>query len=337
MPPAPLVSILLPARNEAARLGDALADCRAQSHRELEIIVIDDGSTDDTPAVVANIAAHDERVRLFATPPQGIASALNRGLAEARGDIVARMDADDRCAPTRLARQLGLLRRRPEIGFCSCLIGPPAGESYAGGYAAYADWVNGLLEPAAIRRERFVECPIVHPTLAIRRDVLRAIGGWRDGDFPEDYDLVLRLLAAGAEAAKVPEMLYFWRDRPARASRIDPRYRPAAFAALKARFLADGPLRGRKEIVVWGAGKISRRLLQPLLALGHSVKAWIDIDPRKIGRRRSGAPVLPPDALPGLRGLPILVYVGSRGARELIRPKLVEAGFVEGVDAWFCA
>jgi len=74
-------------------------------------------------------------------------------------------------------------------------------------------------------------------------------------DFPEDYDLVLRLLAAGAEAAKVPEALYFWRDWPARASRVDPRYRPEAFAALKARFLADGPLRGRPEIVVWGAGR----------------------------------------------------------------------------------
>jgi glycosyltransferase involved in cell wall biosynthesis len=327
----------MPARNEVAHIAAALADLQAQTLRDLEILAIDDGSTDATPRLVAQAAAGDPRVRLVSTPPQGIVAALNLGLAESRGEFVARMDADDRCPPDRLARQLDLLRGRPEIGSCSCLIGPPPSATYAGGYAAYANWVNGLTEPDDISRERFVECPIVHPTLLAPRELLRRLGGWRGGDFPEDYDLVLRLLAEGVRAAKVPEVLYFWRDRPERASRLDPRYRPEAFFALKAAFLAAGPLRGHKEIVVWGAGKVSRRLVRPLLALGYSVRAWIDIDPRKLGHRRAGAPVLPPAALADLRAHPVLVYVGSRGARELIRPKLAEYGFVEGVDAWFCA
>jgi glycosyltransferase involved in cell wall biosynthesis len=332
-----VVSLLLPARNEEALLPFALADLRAQTLREIEIIVIDDGSTDETAALARRAAEDDSRIRVIQTAGVGIPAALNLGLAEARGEFIARMDADDRCPLERLEKQVALLRARSELGLASCLIGPPPGERYAGGYAAYAEWVNSLVEPADIKRERFIECPVVHPTMLVRRDAPVAAGGWREGDFPEDYDLVLRLIERGVQIAKVPELLYYWRDRPQRASRIDPRYSPEAFAALKADYLSRGPLAGKLEIVVWGAGKISRRLVRPLQERGCRVVAWIDIDPRKLGRRRAGAPVLPPDELPNLRAYPLLIYVGSRGARELIRPRIRECGFAEGVDAWFCA
>jgi glycosyltransferase involved in cell wall biosynthesis len=332
----PLISVLLPARNETARLGAALADLQNQTLTEIEIIVIDDGSTDDTAAIAQAAARKDSRVHVLRQEPRGIVAALNHGLARAQGEFIGRMDADDGCTPDRLAKQLALLRRK-SLALASCQVAPPPGESYAGGYAAYAAWVNSLLTPEAIARERFVECPIVHPTLLMRAALLRQIGGWRDGDFPEDYDLILHVLAAGHRAAKVAEPLYFWRDHLDRASRVDPRYSPEAFARLKARYLAAGPLRGQRRVVVWGAGKTSRRALRPLVELGHEVAAWIDIDPREIGRRRRGAPVLPPDELPTLHGLPLLIYVGTRGARELIRPRLVRYGYTEGENAWFCA
>jgi glycosyltransferase involved in cell wall biosynthesis len=333
----PLVSILLPARNEARWLPAALADLQRQTLADFEALVVDDGSTDETAAIARTAATADARFRSLHTEPCGIVPALNLALTESRGRFIARMDADDRCAPDRLAAQVALLQSRPDLSVASCLIAPPPGEKYAGGYAAYADWVNSLREPEAIARERFVECPIVHPTLLMPRALLRRCGGWRDGDFPEDYDLILRLLARGARAAKVPEALYFWRDRADRATRVDPRYAPEAFAALKARHLVRGPLRGRREAVVWGAGKIARRAVRPLSELGVTIRAWIDIDPRKIGRTHAGAPVVPPDQLPAFRHLPLLIYVGSRGARELIRPRLGPLGFVEGVNAWFCA
>jgi glycosyltransferase involved in cell wall biosynthesis len=336
VPPHPLISVLLPARNEAERIGAALADVRQQTLADLEIIVIDDGSTDDTAAAVRAIAKEDRRIHMQRQAPRGIAAALNNGLARARGEFIARMDADDGCAPERLAKQLDLSRRE-SLALSSCQVAPPPGEHYAGGYDVYANWVNGLLTPGDIARERFVECPVVHPTMLMPALLLRKMNGWREGHFPEDYDLILRLLAAGYRAAKVPEPLYFWRDHPRRASRVDPRYSPEAFARLKAKYLAAGPLRHHKRIVVWGAGQTSRRTVRPLVELGHEVAAWVDIDARKIGRRRRGAPVVSPDVLPQWRDLPLLVYVGSRGARELIRPRLVQYGYVEGVNAWFCA
>ncbi len=329
-----MVSVLLPVRNEAARIGAALGDLLRQTLTDIEIIVVNDGSTDGTREAVDAVA--DRRIKMVSQPPLGIVAALNNGLAQAQGQYVARMDGDDRCTVDRLAKQLALLRGG-RVDLASCLIEPPAGEHYAGGYATYAAWVNGLVTPEAIARERFVECPIVHPTLMLPAALLRLAGGWRDGDFPEDYDLVLRLLAAGQRAAKVCEPLYQWRDHGARASRVDPRYGPEAFARLKAEHLAKGPLRGQPRIVVWGAGKTSRRAVRPLLARGIEVAAWVDIDPRKIGHRHAGAPVVSPEDLPRLADLPLLVYVGRRGARELIRPRLVRYGYVEGLNVWFCA
>ncbi|MDP8224070.1 MAG: glycosyltransferase family 2 protein [Candidatus Lernaella stagnicola] len=333
----PLVSVLMPARDEALRVADALSDLMAQTLTDVEILVLDDGSTDDTSAVARRTAGNDQRVRVITLPARGIVATLNEGLAAAHGAFIARMDADDRCAPNRLEAQIDLLHSRPDLALASCLIAPPVGESYAGGYQAYAKWVNSLVTPEAVVRERFIECPVVHPTMVTRRDVLREHGGWRDGDFPEDYDLILRLLADGAAMAKVESPLYFWRDHANRASRVDPRYAPAAFYALKAEFLSQGPLCDAPEIVVCGAGRLSRKHVRPLQRLGHHVRAWLDIDPKKIGICHAGAPVLHVERLREVRAWPLLVYVGTRGARELIRPRLQEAGFEEGRDAWFCA
>jgi glycosyltransferase involved in cell wall biosynthesis len=334
---APRVSILLPARNEAEHLPAALADLAAQTYADFETLILDDGSTDATGKLAADFATRDERFVHLPLAAAGIVAALNTGLDRARGSLIARMDADDRCAPERLARQLALLDARPEIGLASCLIAPPPEQTWAGGYGVYGEWVNSLTEPAAIECERFVECPIVHPTLVVRRALLETHGGWRHGDFPEDYELILRLLDAGVAMAKVPEALYFWRDHPNRASRTDPRYRPEAFFRLKATHLVAGPLRDKREVIIWGAGRVSRRHARPLIELGVSVRAWVDVDPKKIGQVVNGVPVIAPDDAAAFADLPFLAQVGSRGAREIIRLQWRKLDRVEGVDAWMCA
>lgn len=196
-----------------------------------------------------------------------------------------------------------------------------------------------MVDHAAIARERFVESPVAHPSVLVSREVLEAHGGWRAVGWAEDHDLWLRLLEAGVRFAKVDRRLHFWRDRPDRLTRTDPVYGRERFTALKAHFLARGPLGGAEKVAIWGAGPTGRRLARALEGEGRRADAFVDVDPAKIGRQARQAGILPPEAVPRLvaRGATVLVAVGAPSARAEIRRHLAGLGLVEGRDFWCCA
>jgi hypothetical protein len=170
----------------------------------------------------------------------------------------------------------------------------------------------------------------------IRRNVFRDHGGYRDGPFPEDYELWLRWLERGVVMGKVPEVLLRWHDPPSRLSRRDPRYSAEAFFQVKAPYLArwlrDHVAPERRRIL-WGAGRRTRRRAEWLESEGVEFSAYVDIDPDKQGPRRDGRVVLSPAAVAPLREAVFLIgYVGSRGAREFQRAFLLEHGWQEGKD-----
>src|SRR5689334_6839377 len=106
-----VVGVVIPAYNAAATLDETLCSVRAQTYLTLEIIVVDDGSRDATPEIALRHAAGDRRVRLIRQANAGVAAARNRGIEETRADLVAPIDADDLWAPTKIARQMEVLRR----------------------------------------------------------------------------------------------------------------------------------------------------------------------------------------------------------------------------------
>lgn len=330
--PRPRVSVLLPAWNAAGSLAAALDSLLAQTLTDFEIVAVDDGSTDGTPDILREYAARDARIKPLRLAHGGIARALNEGLACARGEYVARMDADDLCVPERLERQAALLEARADLGLVSCLV-RYGGERIGAGYAAYVDWINSLVGHEDISLHRFAESPLAHPSVMFRRELVERLDGYREGPFPEDYDLWLRWLAAGVRMEKAPEALLTWSDPPGRLSRIHDNYSVEAFYRLKTGYLALW-LReaGLREVVVWGAGRVTRRRAGLLLDHGVDIRAWVDIDPAKIGQVYDGRPVWPPEALPRPGECFVLSYVASRGARELIRARLESMGFVLGRD-----
>jgi hypothetical protein len=121
-PPMPAISILLPCHNAEATLEEALASLAAQTHPDFEIVVVDDGSTDASPEILAAWAGRDGRFRVIRMEHGGIVAALQAGLAACRGDLVARMDADDRCTPDRLVKQARFLRATPDVDVAGCLV-----------------------------------------------------------------------------------------------------------------------------------------------------------------------------------------------------------------------
>jgi hypothetical protein len=329
--PAPRISVLLPVRDAAATLDACLDSLAGQSLGDHEVVAVDDGSRDGSGEILRARARSDRRLRVRHTPARGLVPALNLALAEARAALVARMDADDRARRERLRLQAERLDRDAAVDVLGCRVrlgGVGPGE----GMLAYVRWQNALVSHGAMARDRFVESPLVHPSVAMRTDSLRRLGGWRDFDGPEDYELWLRAFDAGLRFAKLDEVLLDWRDSPGRLTRTDPRYSPARFLAVKLEALARGPLAGGRPAVVWGAGPLGKGWSRALRAAGHEVRAFVEVHPRRIGARVHGAPVVAVGEAGALRGPLHLAAVGQRGARERIRTEAARLGLVEGAD-----
>jgi len=331
MPASPRVSILMPVRNEAVFLPAALGSLERQTLTDWELVVVDDGSSDATPAILAAVARNDSRIRVIRQAGGGLVSALNTGLAACRAPLLARMDGDDICHPRRLECQTAYLDNNPEIGLAACNFRHFPRTHLKQGMLAYEHWQNGLDSHDLILRDRFVESPFVHPSIVTRRSLLNALGGYRDMGWPEDYDLWLRMAAAGIRFARLPQELFFWRDHPERATRVMDEYAVTAFRACKLDSLLQGYLKNTQEVIIAGAGLEGRAWQRLLSTAGIRVAKWIDVDRRKIGKTLHGAPIVSTMQLQTRHGK-ILVAIGVRGAREQFRELVLPLGLAEGID-----
>ncbi len=206
------VSIIVPAYNCATYLAEALQSLREQSERDIEIIVVDDGSTDATRHIAQAQAAHDLRIRVFTQRNSGTpAAARNRGLREARGEFVAFLDADDLYHPEKIARQLQALQDHPELDIVFCDVVQFTTDPYDPKNACYLrdrDFVNAaaahlekLVEDVYGCRDSFYRFMSTRFTclstqgVFMRRRVLQQETVWFDENFVigEDIDLWFRL------------------------------------------------------------------------------------------------------------------------------------------------
>lgn len=326
----PSVSFIMAVRDGAGTLEMALASLSSQTFEDWEAVVVNDGSLDSTDTILGRCARQDPRIRPFRTPPRGLVPALNMAVGRSRGRFLARQDADDASHPERLAHQVAALEQHPrwDLVGTQVTIFPEPQE----GLHRYQSWVNSLLTPEEIRRDIWIESPIPHPTACMRREALEEAGGYRDMGWPEDYDLWLRLHLSGKVLAKVPKVLYAWRDMPDRLSRKHPMYSAEAFRRCKAHHLAS--ILEDRRIWIWGAGPFGRRLARALREEGIPVDGFVDIDPMKIGRKVQEARV---DDVSVLKAGPapgrlLLACVGVHGARDLIRRQLEDWSYAEGRD-----
>lgn len=309
----------MPCWNAESTLPACLDSLLAQTWTDFEIVAVDDGSTDGTTNVLREYARRDARVRPFRIRHGGVAVAANTALEKSRGRFVARMDADDLALPERLASQVSWLATRPKLGLVGSRVRFGGDRDAARGYALYVDWTNRLVTSEAISLNRFVESPFAFPSVMFRRELFLEHGGFRDGDFPEDYEFLLRLMDRGVLMEKVDAELLVWNDPPSRLTRNDPRYDPDAFYRVKAKYLArwlaqNNP--GHPQVGVLGAGRPTRKRAEMLSEYGVEITEYYDLDPRKVGQVIQGRPVRHRDEVPPPGRRFLLSYVASRGARE---------------------
>ncbi|RYY83342.1 MAG: glycosyltransferase [Chitinophagaceae bacterium] len=228
----PEITVLMPAYNAAAFIGDAVRSVLAQSFKNFELLIIDDGSTDATAAIVNSF--RDERIKLLQQANGGVAAALNRGLIAARAPLIARFDADDLCAPQRLQVQLQLMQSRPDL-----LIAGSAVEYIDAERSPVFTW-----QPPAYEHEELLalvteSCPFIHSSVIYRRAAVIDAGGYPEGAHTfEDHLLWTRLLPQG-KGINIPEPLVQVRLNVASVT-IDERWRPRSFRRIKAEALRAG-------------------------------------------------------------------------------------------------
>ncbi len=333
--PKPVISILLPVYNAAATLPACLHSIQRQLEARWECILVDDGSHDETLACARSFAARDDRFRIISRPHCGLVSALNTGLSCCHAPFIARMDGDDLMHRQRLARQLDLLQNDSTLAAVGCHVRIFPRSSLQEGRRNYECWLNSIDSTQNVQREAFVECPVAHPTLLIRRDVLTSYR-YRDMGWAEDYDLILRLLTTGQSIGIVPHRLLGWRNSPSRLSITDPIYAINRFTDCKAAFLAAQYLAAADCYILMGFGQTGKALYRALKKYDKRPSYIIELHPGRLGKIIHGAPVVPPSDLPHLPRWPIIASVAGEKSRSQIRMDLREMGFLE-LEDFVCA
>lgn len=328
---APLVSVLMPVRDGATYLDQALESIQSQTLSDFELIVVDDGSRDASPEIVASRAAGDPRVRLIRRSKTGIVGSLEAARGLARAPLLARMDADDIALPRRLEHQVARLARG-DIDVCGGQVELFPRSQVRDGMRVYEGWLNHLTVVERAALDTYVECPIAHPTLLARREAVAAAGGWRTRAWPEDYDLILRLHRSGVSYCSVEMPVLRWRDHDRRLSRTHERYTQEAFVRCKVHHLRAQFLQPGRSVALYGCGPVGKRFAREFQRQGVEISAFLEVDERKIGKRVYGVPVRPMGmAVEFLASFGVGAVAGSR-ARADIRAAAADIGRRDGVD-----
>ena len=334
----PEVSIVMPIKNQDPFLEECLNSIRKQTKQNWELIVVDDHSDDQSSSILSIWAKKEPRIQTFENPGSGIVDALNFGISKSNSDLIARMDGDDLMHPLRLEEQSKFIQHNQALGVVSCEViqFTHSKENKGEGYAYHVDWTNQIHSPDEHKAYRFVDCLFAHPSILFRKKLVTKYGGYRKGDYPEDFELWLRWLSKGVHMEKINQKLLWWRDHPERTSRISKRYDRVAFHPIKAQYLKvwlkkENPL-GDRKLFAWGAGRVARKLISEITGIGVSIDALIDLDPKKIGKDFQGIPILSHLSITSPKNCFLLVLVGSRGAREEITKFLEARDFVIGKD-----
>ncbi|OGJ86812.1 MAG: hypothetical protein A2268_14165 [Candidatus Raymondbacteria bacterium RifOxyA12_full_50_37] len=325
--PLPLVSVVMPVFNGAPFLSQAVLSVLAQTIQDLELIVVNDGSMDTSLAIARDFT--DSRVRVIDQVHQGVDAAMNAGLAAAQGGFFARMDCDDISVPERLSSQIEYFSNYPVdlIGGCVQMFSET--KELEEGFLKYASWLNGLQTHDEMAQSMFVENPLPSPTLFMRTETVRGLGGYDVGVYPDDYNFTLKCFRAGLRFGKVNQTVLQWRDHAQRLSRTAPELRDQRFFNLKARYFFDMNAHQNRPLVIWGIGRNGKNLCRVFGKAGRNI-AGFTAPPEYIKEKSLyDLPVRPFHEYPGAF---FIIATAAKGAREEAMAMLSARGLAKTRD-----
>ncbi len=325
-----LVSIVMPVKNTEPYLRECLDSILAQSHTEWELLAVDDGSSDDSLALLRSYSQKDSRIKALRNTGGGIIPALQTGYAVSSGTFITRMDSDDIMMPSKLELMIKCLEKGGKKTVTVGLVDYFSEGALGDGYRRYAEWLNALTLAESHFNDIYKECVIPSPCWMMYKEDFDRIGGFTPDIYPEDYDLCFRMYKNGIRTLGVPQILHRWRDRSDRTSRTHEHYADNRFFELKVRYFLEIDHDTEASLFLWGAGKKGKRIARLLLECGVSFR-WVCDNEKKIGKEIYGVVLegirqvgRPDGEVVGItgKGDQVIIAVSSPDAQaEIIRSK----------------
>ncbi|MCH2175564.1 MAG: glycosyltransferase family 2 protein [Lentisphaeria bacterium] len=334
---SPFVTIILPFHNAERTLKRSVHSILTQDYTNFELLLINNNSDDKSTNSISEYLK-DKRTKMINESKKGVVSAHRAGVNQAQGIYHIRMDADDIALPDRVSKQVNFLEKNHHYEACGSLVNFSSSLDYHEGLENYVSWSNSLLDSSSIYLNRFIEMPLINPSMCIRASYVKKYGTYVQSEFPEDYDYWLSLMNKGYKIGKVPEPLITWHDHEHRLTRKDNRYNQEAFFKCKANYLSQDLLkRNIHEVLVWGAGKRARQYAKYLIDFNLKVKGYVDISSSKIGQYYDGIKVHAYSEIDLLRKTFVLSYIGKYEIRKKIAIYLNSIGLAPGKNYYLCA
>jgi glycosyltransferase involved in cell wall biosynthesis len=309
----PLISVIMPVYNGAAFLAEAVDSVLSQSHEHLELIAVDDGSTDQSLDILRKV--RDRRLRIVEQAHAGIIEAVNNGIARARGEYIARMDCDDVAMRDRLALQLDYLRsgKAEVVGGRVKIF--TSERKLGQGFRNYEKWLNSLVAHQEIIQHIFIENPIPSPTLFISSQKLTEVGQYDPEIYPDDYNLILKCFVRGLRFGKASEEVIKWRDHPKRMSRTSPEIADQRFFDLKAAYFSQFYKETGRPLIIWGIGGNGKKLYKAFTKKCFPISGFTAAEQYIKEERLYGLPLKP---FYQYKYPFFLISAAARGARDEI-------------------
>lgn len=315
-------------------LHDCLQSIVQQTELDWELIAVEDHSTDSSAELLQIWGEKDSRIKVFKNPGKGIIPALRKAYAESKGELISRMDADDKMMPRKLERLKEVLLMAGPGHLATAFVQYFSEKQLGDGYLKYEQWLNELSLTSSNFQDIYKECVIPSPCWMIHRADLDNCGAFELDTYPEDYDLCFRFYRTGLNIVTCKEVLHLWRDHPFRSSRTDPHYAHQSYFELKLPYFLNLDYKPQRPLVLWGAGKKGKQIAKMLSDKGIPFR-WLCNTPTKWGRVIHGAILEPSEVLLNINQPQVLVAIAGPDDQELIKNQLSEWGLKLQSDYFF--
>lgn len=313
-----LISILTPFKNTQEFLPACLDSIINQTYSHWELLIVDDGSTDMSYAIVDSYSKKDSRIKLIRNPGDGIIDALRFALEISQGDYVTRMDSDDIMISDKLETMLTSLLLKGNKHLAIGLVHYFSEEGISNGYERYEQWLNELTRKGNNFSEIYKECVIPSPCWMIHREDLIACEAFLPNRYPEDYDLAFRFYKHSIKCIPCNKVLHHWRDYPSRTSRTHVHYAQNYFLDIKLHYFLELNYDSHRTLTLWGAGFKGKHIAK-LLKKRQIPFIWICNNPKKIGKQIYNIELQNFQHLNNLKNPQCIVTVANEKSQERIK------------------